>query len=70
MAAHGRIDPLDPQSAEIALAVMTVAGGILIGFVNCLRRHLKGVFSAAIIAFGLLDDFLVAGVGNCAPFNA
>jgi hypothetical protein len=41
MGAHGGVDPLDPQRAEIALAVLAVAGGVLVGLVDGLRATLK-----------------------------
>ena len=70
MATHGRVDPLDPQCPEIALPVMPVAGCILIGFINRLRRDFKRVFTASIIAFCSFYDFLVTGVGYGTTFNA
>ena len=51
-----RIDPLDPQGAEIALALAAVAIGILAGLLDRLHGGAKHVLAPAIIALGLLDD--------------
>jgi hypothetical protein len=42
MRTHGGVDPLDPQRAEIALAVLAVAGGVLVRLVDGLRRGAEG----------------------------
>lgn len=68
--AGGCIDPLDPQRAELALAYLAVAVSILPGLLNGLIGNPEGVFPAAIIAFGFLDNFTVAGVRCDAPFYA
>ncbi len=70
MTTHSRIDTLDPQSAEIALAVVTVAGCVLVRLIDGLRCDFECVLATTIIAFGLIDDFLVTGVGYCTTFNA
>ena len=58
MGAYRRIDPLNPQSAEVALAVMTIAGRILIGLIDRLCSNLEGVLATAIIAFRRSGYFL------------
>ena len=40
VAAHSGVDPLDPQCAEVPLAVLTVARGVLVGFVDRLTGDL------------------------------
>jgi hypothetical protein len=37
--AHGGVDPLDPERAELALARLAVAGRVLVGLVDGLRRR-------------------------------
>ena len=69
MAAHCGINPLDPQRTEVALAVLAVAGRILVGLVDGLRGDLEGVLAAAIVTFRCLDDLLVTGVGDGSTFN-
>ncbi len=70
MTTHGCVDPLDPQGPKVALPVMPVAGCILIGFINRLRRDFKRVLTTSIIAFRSFYDFLVTGVGYGTTFNA
>ena len=69
MGAHGRIDPLDPQGAEIALAVLAVTGLVLVRLVDGLCCHLEGILAATVIAFGLVDDLFVTRVGDCSAFG-
>src|SRR5208282_5945256 len=68
--ARRRVDPLDPQGAELAFAVLAVAVGVLHRPVD---RGLGGadrVLAAAGIAFGGLENLLVLGVGGYAPLDA
>ena len=51
MLTAGRIDTLNPQSAEIALAGATIAIRILPGLGNGLFGNTNGVFTTAVIAF-------------------
>ena len=57
-------------SAEVALAILTVARGVLVGLVDRLRGDLKDVGTTTIITFGGFDDLLVTGVGDCTTFNS
>src|SRR5690606_11214883 len=66
----GSVDTLDPQSAEIALLVTTVAIRILIGLFDGLLSNTDRRLTTAIIALGGLQDLLVTGVGGYASFYA
>ncbi len=68
MRTNSRVDTLDPQRAEAALAVMTVACGVLVRLVDCLCCYLKGILAATVIAFRLLDDLLVTRVRDGSAF--
>ena len=68
--AHRSVDPLDPQGAEVALAVLAVPGGVLVCLVDRLTGDLEGVLAATVIAFRGIGDLLVTCVGNCPTFNA
>lgn len=67
---YSRVDPLDPQSTEIALAVLAVACCVLVGLVYGLTCNLEGVLAAAIVTFGGLDNLLVTGVSGRTTFNS
>src|SRR5690606_17676193 len=64
------VDALDPQGAERALLVATVAVGVLTGAIHRGLGGADGVLAAAVEALGLLQDFLVLGVGRNAPSDA
>src|SRR5690606_29292504 len=64
------VDALDPQGAERALLVATVAVGVLTGAIHCGLGGADGVLAAAVEALGLLQDLLVLGVGGDAPGDA
>ena len=70
MLAHRRVDPLDPQRAELALAVLAVAVGVLHRLVDRGLGGADGVLAAAEIALGGLQNLLVLGVGGNAPLDA
>ena len=70
MFTHSCVDPLNPQSAEIAFSGFAVAIGVLTGFLHCLLGNADGILAAAIITFGGFDNFFVTGVGGNAPFNS
>ena len=59
--AHCRVDPLDPQRAEIALLNLAVAIGVLAGLFDRLAGYADGVLAAAAIALGLVEEPLVLG---------
>ena len=48
MQACGGVDPLDPQSSEGALAVATVAVGVLLRLLDLLDSHPEGGRSTAL----------------------
>ena len=50
------VDPLDPQRAEVALAVLPVTRCVLVGLVYSLRRNLEVGLAATVVTFGLLDE--------------
>src|SRR5262249_5819459 len=59
MLAHGRIDALDPEPAKGALLALAVAVAILQCLFHRLLGDADGVLAPAIVALGLLQDFLV-----------
>lgn len=50
VAAHGGVDPLDPQGAEVALAILAVTRCILVGLVDRLRGDLEDILAPTIVA--------------------
>src|SRR6516165_8455252 len=52
---HRRIEPLDPQRAEGALAALAVAEGVLIGLLHRLLGDADRVLAPAVIALGGLE---------------
>ena len=70
MLAHGGVEALDPQGAEGALLVLAVAVGVLHRLVDGSLRGADGVLAAAIETLGLLEDFLVLGVGGYTALDA
>src|SRR6185312_3367813 len=60
----------DPQRAEIALAVLAVAIGVLQRLLDRLLGDADCILAAAVKALGGLQDLLVPGVGGYAPFDA
>jgi hypothetical protein len=68
MGAHSRVDPLDPQGAEVALAVLAVTGCVLVRLVDGLTRNFERIFATAILTFGCLDNFFMTGVSDHTTF--
>ena len=68
--AHRGVDALDPQGAEIALAVLAVAVGVLERLLHRLLGDADGVLATAVKALGGLQDLLVLGVARRASFHA
>src|SRR5690606_34647966 len=68
--ADSRVDALDPQSAEIALAGLAVAVGVLERLLDCLLGNTNGVLTAAVETLSLGKNLLVLGVGGNAPLHA
>ena len=68
--AHGRVDALDPERAEGALLALAVAIGVLHRLLDRLLGDADRILAAAVIALGLLQDFLVLGVGGDAALDA
>src|SRR5690606_16929880 len=64
------IDALDPQSAEIALAILPVAICVLKRLLNRLLGDADGVLATAVETLGLGKNLLVLSVGGYAPFDA
>ena len=58
------------RRTDIALAILTVTGCILVGFVDGLAGYLKGILTATVITFRGFDDFFVTGVGCGTTFYA
>src|SRR5262249_2709157 len=68
--ANGRIDALDPECAEFALAHFAVAVRIMRGLLHGGVGRAEGFRATAIKALRLLQNFLVPGVGGDAAFDA
>src|SRR5690606_17061874 len=68
--AHRGVDALDPQGAEIALAVLAVAIGVLQRLLDRLPGDADGVLAAAVETLGLGENLLVPGVAGSASFHA
>src|SRR5262249_47663073 len=64
------VDALDPQRAEVALAVATVAIGVLERLLDALERDAVVGRGTAEIAGPHVDDLLVTGVRRDAPLDA
>src|SRR6476619_4139705 len=65
-----RVEPLDPQGPEGALATRAVAVGVLVGLLYRLLGDADGVLAPAVIALGGIEDFLVPGVHDATAFEA
>ena len=64
--AGGSVDALDPQGAELALLVATVAVGVLTGVLRLLLHAAEGAGANSVVALGALDErltLLTAGDG-------
>ena len=59
--AHGGVDTDDPQAAEFALLVSSVAISVGLTLFVRVLRHSPHVLSRAELTFGLLQDFLSSG---------
>ena len=64
MLADGGVDTLDPKGAEVALLDLATDVGVVVSFLNGVHRNGEHVFSAAEIAFGLLEDLFAAGAAG------
>ena len=67
---HRCVDALNPQRAELALAILAVAVGVLHPLVDRGLGGADGVFSPLTEYLGGFQHFLVLGVGGYAPFDA
>src|SRR5579872_6002837 len=67
---HRRVEPLNPQRAECALANLAIAEGVLLRFFHGLLGDADRVLAPAVIALGGLVDLLVLGMGGDAAFDA
>src|SRR5690606_20909490 len=68
--AHRSVETLDPKRAEAALLGLAVAIGVEAGLLHRRVRSAEGVLAAAVIAFRLLQNFLVTGMSGDAALNA
>ena len=59
--AHSGVDTDDPQAAEFALLVSSVAISVGLTLFVRVLRHSPHVLSRAELTFGLLQDFLSSG---------
>src|ERR1700722_2398986 len=67
--ADRRVEALNPQSAEGALAPLAVAKRVLVRLLDRLLGDADGVLAPPIITLGSLEDFLVFGVGGDAALD-
>ena len=58
---HGSVDTDDPQAAEFALLVSSVAISVGLTLFVRVLRHSPDILSRAELTFGLLQDFLSSG---------
>ena len=58
------VDTVDPQRAELALLVLSVAVGVGLTFLPFVLGDGPYVFTSAPITFGAVEDFLSAGSGS------
>ena len=58
---HGGVDTDDPQAAEFALLVSSVAISVGLTLFVRVLRHSPDILSRAELTFGLLQDFLSSG---------
>ena len=70
MLADSSVDALDPEGAEVALAALAIAIGVLLRLLDRLLGDADRILATAIVALRGLDDFFVLGVGGNAPFDA
>ncbi len=68
--AHRRVEALDPERTEGALAPLAVAEGVLVGLLHRLLGDADGILAPAVKALGGLEDLLVLGVAGDAAFDA
>src|SRR5579871_5937456 len=68
--ARRRVDALDPQRAEGALAVLAVAIGVLVRLLDRLLGDADRILAPAVIALGGFQDLLVLGMRGDAAFDA
>src|SRR5258706_14160674 len=64
MLAHGGVDALDPQGAEVTLLLLAADVIVLQRLINRGIGRGDVVLAAAAHALGLLEDLLAAGVGR------
>jgi hypothetical protein len=70
MFTHGRVDPRDPEAAEHALTITTIAIGVLACTHDRLFGDSEDILTTTAIAFGQRDDFFVTGTGGYTAFNS
>src|SRR5215468_11014058 len=68
--ARARVDPLDPERAEVPLLGAAITIGVAQPLLDLLQSYAEGVLGPAAIALGKLQDLLVTGMGGDAPFDA
>ena len=66
---HCRVQALDPERAESALAPFAVAEGVLVRLLDRLLGDTDRILATAIVALGGFQDFLVFGVRRDATFT-
>ena len=64
------VDAHDPQRAELALALTAVAVGVLTGLDDGLIGDAEHTAAGTVVTLGLVQDLLVAGVGDDAAFDS
>ena len=67
--AHGGVDALDPQGAEVALLDLAIAVSLLAGLIDRLLGNADGVLAATAIALGRVENPLVLLVRGYAALD-
>src|SRR5690606_8623471 len=67
---RGRVDPHDPQRAELTLALPAIAVRILAGLDDGLLRDPVDLAPRAVVALRLIEHLPVPGLGDDAPFDS
>src|ERR1700733_9147827 len=67
---HRRVEALDPQCTEGALAPLAVTEGVLVRLLHRLLGDADGVLAPAVIALGGFENLLVLGMRSNAAFDA
>ena len=68
--ADGRVDPRDPEAAELAFTVVAVARRVIEGVQDRLVGAAEQAMTLAFVAVGHRNDFLVTPAAGDSSFDA